>query len=62
LISFGFNQLKLDVIYATCDTRNAASYRVMEKLGMKRVGTMKGDKLVKGHMRDSYRYELTRRD
>lgn len=43
-----------------CDTRNAASYRVMEKLGMKRVGSMKGDKVLKGHVRDSYRYELTR--
>lgn len=60
LISFGFDHLGLSMIYATCDTRNAASYRVMEKLGMKRVGTMKGDKLVKGHVRDSCRYELTR--
>lgn len=59
LISFGFNQLGLAVIYATCDTRNAASYRVMEKLGMKRVGFIKGDKEIKGHIRDSYRYELT---
>jgi RimJ/RimL family protein N-acetyltransferase len=59
LISFGFDQLGLSVIYATCDTRNAASYRVMEKLGMKRVGFIKGDKEVKGHVRDSYRYELT---
>lgn len=59
LISFGLNQLGLAVIYATCDTRNAASYRVMEKLGMKRVGFIKGDKEIKGHIRDSYRYELT---
>jgi RimJ/RimL family protein N-acetyltransferase len=60
LISFGFEQLGLSVIYATCDTRNVASYRVMEKLGMKRVGFIKGDKEMKGHVRDSYRYELTR--
>ncbi|MFL5811991.1 MAG: GNAT family N-acetyltransferase, partial [Bdellovibrionia bacterium] len=60
LIAFGFEQLGLSVIYTTCDTRNVASYRVMEKVGMKRVGSMKGDKEVKGHIRDSYRYELTR--
>ncbi len=58
LIEFGFKTLKLSVIYATCDTRNAASYKVMEKLGMKRVGFIKGTKEVKGHIRDSYRYEI----
>jgi RimJ/RimL family protein N-acetyltransferase len=60
LIGFGFQQLGLSVIYATCDARNVASYRVMEKLGMKRVGFIKGDKEIKGHIRDSYRYELIR--
>ncbi len=58
LIDFGFNILKLSVIYATCDSRNAASYRMMEKLGMKQVGFIKGTKEVKGHIRDSYRYEI----
>lgn len=57
LIDFGFNTLNLAVIYATCDTRNIASYKVMEKLGMKRVGLIKGQK-VKGYLRDSYRYEI----
>lgn len=58
LIDFGFNKLKLAVIYATCDTRNIASYKVMEKLKMTKVGFIKGTKLIKGHMRDSYRYEI----
>ncbi len=62
LISFGFNDLKLAVIYATCDTRNTPSFKVMEKLGMKKVGLMKGTKEVKGHVRDSYRYELTQNE
>lgn len=60
LIEFGFKKLNLSVIYATCDTRNAPSYRVMEKLGMKKVGFIKGNKEVKGHVRDSYRYEILR--
>lgn len=58
LIDFGLNTLKLSVIYATCDTRNLASFKVMEKLGMKQVGMINGDKKVKGYLRDSYRYEL----
>ncbi len=58
LIDFGFQTLNLSVIYATCDTRNATSYKVMEKLGMKKVGFIKGTKEVKGHVRDSFRYEI----
>lgn len=58
LIDFGFKELGLAVIYATCDTRNTPSFKVMEKLGMEKVGFIKGTKEVKGHVRDSYRYEL----
>jgi [ribosomal protein S5]-alanine N-acetyltransferase len=58
LIEFGFNKLNLSVIYATCDTRNVSSYRVMEKLGMKKAGFIRGNREVKGHVRDSYRYEI----
>jgi RimJ/RimL family protein N-acetyltransferase len=58
LIEFGRRDLNFAVIYALCDTRNAASARVMEKLGMRRVGIVRGTKEVKGHMRDVYRYEL----
>jgi ribosomal-protein-alanine N-acetyltransferase len=58
LVEYGFRDLKLSVIYATCDTRNISSYKVMEKLGMKRVGLIKGTKEVKGYIRDTYRYEL----
>ncbi len=62
LIEYGFSELKLSVVYATCDTRNAASFKVMEKLGMRRVGLIKEHKLVKGHLRDSYRYEILKAD
>jgi RimJ/RimL family protein N-acetyltransferase len=58
VIDFGINEIKLKVIYATCDTRNAPSFKVMEKLGMKRVGYIKGNKEVKGYIRDSFRYEF----
>ena len=59
LISFGFDELNLKVIYATCDTNNIASYKVMEKVGMRKVGHIKDHKEFKGKMRDSSRYEIT---
>ena len=58
LIHFGFDQLHLLLIYATCDSRNSPSIKVMEKLGMNCVGCLKDDKMQKGHLRDTFRYEL----
>ena len=59
LVRFGFDHLQLKIIYATCDARNTASFKVMEKLGMERVGLLKGDRMQKGHLRDTLRYEFT---
>lgn len=36
LLRFGFETLKLHRIYATCNAENYGSYRVMEKIGMRR--------------------------
>jgi ribosomal-protein-alanine N-acetyltransferase len=58
LMDYGFNVLKLAVIYATCDVRNAASAKVMEKLGLHRVGLLKGDRMQKGQLRDTLRFEV----
>lgn len=60
LIEFGFDELKLKVIYATCDSRNTASFKVMEKLGMCQVGHLIGHKMQKGFLRNTYRYELVK--
>lgn len=60
LVEFGFAALGLSLIYATCDTRNLASARVMEKLGMTRRAHLVADKMQKGHLRDTYLYELLR--
>jgi [ribosomal protein S5]-alanine N-acetyltransferase len=38
LLAYGFEQLKLHRIIATCQPENPASYRVMEKIGMRREG------------------------
>ena len=58
VVSAGFANLNLHRVWATCDTRNYASYRVMEKLGMRREGLFKKDVLQKGESRDSYLYAV----
>ncbi|MEI5906795.1 GNAT family N-acetyltransferase [Bacillus spongiae] len=41
IIKYGFENLKLHRIVATCQPENIASYRVMEKVGMRREGYFK---------------------
>jgi [ribosomal protein S5]-alanine N-acetyltransferase len=41
LLKHGFEELKLHRIIATCQPENPASYRVMEKIGMRREGWFK---------------------
>jgi [ribosomal protein S5]-alanine N-acetyltransferase len=53
-----FGVLKLHRVCATCDTRNAASWRVMEKLGMRREGHFLRDRLQRGEWRDTYLYAI----
>lgn len=60
LIRFAFEELGLAVVYAECDTRNAASRRVMEKSGMRLATVLERHQIVKGVMTDSYRYEIRR--
>ena len=38
LLRYGFDELNLHRIYACCDAENTGSYRLMEKLGMRREG------------------------
>jgi len=39
MMKYGFEELGLHRLFASCDTENVASYRLMEKLGMRREGT-----------------------
>lgn len=41
VLKYGFEELKLHRIIATCQPENTASYRVMEKIGMRREGYFK---------------------
>lgn len=56
LMRAGFDQLGLHRIWATCDTRNAASVRVLEKIGMRREGTLRACRKTAGGWADEHIY------
>ena len=58
LIEFGFGRLGLHRIWATCDTRNTRSARVLEKTGLELEGTMRDDTWLRGQWRSSRLYSI----
>ena len=52
MLRFGFKQLSLHRIYATCDPDNIGSVRVLEKLGMRREGYLRQNLWLKDHWHD----------
>ena len=60
LIDAGFGVLGLHRIWATADVRNTGSFRVMEKLGMRREARYRRDACIRGEWRDTYRYAILR--
>ncbi|WP_309645070.1 GNAT family protein [Phenylobacterium sp.] len=58
LLELGFGTFGLRRIWASCDVRNVGSYGVMEKLGMRREGTLREDIEVKGRWRDTHLYAV----
>jgi RimJ/RimL family protein N-acetyltransferase len=58
LMDFGFTELALHRIFATCDPGNTASAHVLEKSGMTREGCLREHKWSKGKWRDSYLYAI----
>ena len=57
-VAFGFRALGMHRIGATCDPRNIASARVLEKTGMQREGCMREHTWEKGKWRDSLLYAI----
>lgn len=67
LLRFGFEKMQMDTIIASCDSRNTASYRVMERLHMrhwetkcgarapKQAGEKPGDTLVYGITKEEWK-------
>ena len=62
LLAFGFGELKLHRIYATCDPKNRASTRVLEKAGMRYEGHLRDHLIQRGAWRDSLLYAILEED
>lgn len=62
LLEFGFEQLGLHRIWADVDPRNAASARVLEKLGFRREAHHVENTFLKGEWCDSWIYALLDRE
>jgi ribosomal-protein-alanine N-acetyltransferase len=62
LLGWAFDTLDLNRVQAEADTRNAASARVLEKLGFVLEGTLREDCVVNGDVSDSWVYGLLRRE
>lgn len=59
LLDFGFAQLPVDRITATCRPENVASAGVLLKLGMEQVGHLRNDRLIRGTWMDSLVFAAT---
>jgi RimJ/RimL family protein N-acetyltransferase len=62
LLTWAFDTLRLNRVQAEADTRNAASARVLEKLGFVREGMLREDCLVDDYYSDTWVFGLLRHD
>ncbi len=62
VLDYGFNEKKLHRIIATCQPENIASYKVMEKIGMRREGYFKKCIPYGKEWWDEYYYAVLRED
>ena len=62
MIDFGFRELGLHRIWADCDPRNVASWRVLEKLGLRREAHLRQNARIKGEWVDSLLYAILDRE
>jgi RimJ/RimL family protein N-acetyltransferase len=58
LLTYGFETFHLHRIIATCDERNVASIRLMERVGMRREAHFKHVRIVKGAWSNEYVYAI----
>ncbi len=58
LVAYGFQELGLHRIEATCRPANAASAKVLQKVGMQKEGHLRHHKLIRGKWEDSLLYAI----
>jgi RimJ/RimL family protein N-acetyltransferase len=57
---WAFEAFALGRVYARCDAENVASWRVMEKLGIRREAHLRAHRLLRGQRRDEFFYGTLR--
>lgn len=62
LLDLAFHDLDLHRVYARCDARNMPSWRLMERLGMRREAHFREHGLFKGGWDEEYFYAILRRE
>jgi [ribosomal protein S5]-alanine N-acetyltransferase len=62
MVDFGFRELRLHRTWAGCDPANVASWRVMERVGMRREGHLRENTRIKGIWTDSLIYAILDRE
>lgn len=58
MVEFGFKQLNLHRIWANSVADNSRSWRVLEKLGMRQEGRLRGNEFFKGRWWDTLIYAI----
>jgi len=58
LLTLGFKEFGLHRIFGRCDARNKASYRLMERLGMRREAHFIHNEIFKGEWGDEFVYAI----
>jgi RimJ/RimL family protein N-acetyltransferase len=58
ILSLGFREYGFHRIFGRCDARNVASYRLMERLGMRREAHLIHNELFKGEWSDELIYAI----
>lgn len=62
LLDFGFGELKLHRVWATCDAENIGSASVLKKSGMRQEAHFIKDKNIKGRWRDTFLFAILREE
>lgn len=62
MVDFAFRELRLHRVCADCDPGNVGSWRVLEKIGMRREGHLRENTWFKGAWADSFIYAVLDRE
>lgn len=62
MLTFGFEQLSMHRIWATCDPENLGSSKVLQKIGMRLEGHFKQDDFIKDQWRDTLFFAILREE